>query len=90
MKHSKPKFTAADRKALALAAFLFYSDREYQVELMKPSVGDYLELRVTREDTQSMEQCPLLNWPFIRCEVARVGYSDIVSTWYIPLNLLDL
>ena len=85
MEHSKPKFTAADRKALALAAFLFYSDREYQVELMKPSLGFYLELRVTREDTQSLERCPLLDWPFITSEDARVGYSDIVTTWAIPL-----
>ena len=79
------KFTTADRKALALAAFLFYSDREYQVELMKPSLGFYLELRVTREDTQSLERCPLLDWPFITSEDARVGYSDIVTTWTIPL-----
>lgn len=85
MEHSKPKFTAADRKALALAAFLFYSDREYQVELMKSSLGFYLELRVTREDTQSLERCPLLDWPFITSEDARVGYSDIVTTWTIPL-----
>ena len=85
MEHSKPKFTAADRKALALAAFLFYSDREYQVELMKSSLGFYLELRVTREDTQSLERCPLLDWPFISSEDARVGYSDIVTTWTIPL-----
>ena len=79
------KFTTADRKALALAAFLFYSDREYQVELMKPSLGFYLELRVTREDTQSLERCPLLDWPFITSEDTRVGYSDIVTTWTIPL-----
>ena len=79
------KFTPADRKALALAAFLFYSDREYQVELMKSSLGFYLELRVTREDTQSLERCPLLDWPFITSEDARVGYSDIVTTWTIPL-----
>ena len=85
MEHSKPKFTAADRKALALAAFLFYSDREYQVELMKSSLGFYLELRVTREDTQSLERCPLLDWPFITSEDTRVGYSDIVTTWTIPL-----
>ena len=85
MKHSKPKFTAADRKALALAAFLFYSDREYQVELLKSSHGFYIELRVTREDTQSLERCPLLDWPFISCDEARVGYSDIVTTWTIPL-----
>ena len=85
MKRTNSKFTQADIKALALAAFLFYSDRNYQVELLKPSLGFYLELRVTREDTQSLEQCPLLDWPFITCDEARVGYSDIVTTWTIPL-----
>ena len=79
------KFTTADRKALALAAFLFFLDREYQVELISRSNDGYLELRVTREDTQSLERCPLLDWPFIVCESARVGYSDIVTTWTIPL-----
>ena len=82
---SKQKFTPADRKALALAAFLFYSEREYQVELLKPSLGFYWELRVTREDTQSLERCPLLDWSFISSDEARVGYSDIVTTWSIPL-----
>ena len=81
---SKQKFTPADRKALALAAFLFYSEREYQVELLKPSLDFYWELRVTREDTQSLERCPLLDWPFITSDEARVGYSDIVTTWSIP------
>ena len=85
MANDCPKFTQADRKALALAAFLFYSEREYQVELLKPSLGFYLELRVTREDIQSLERCPLLDWPFITSEEARVGYSDIVTTWTIPL-----
>lgn len=80
------KFTPADRKALALAAFLFFLDREYQVELISRSNDGYLELRVTREDTQSLERCPLLDWPFIMCESARVGYSDIVTTWSIPLE----
>lgn len=81
---SKQKFTPADRKALALAAFLFYSEREYQVELLKPSLGFYWELRVTREDTIELERCPLLDWPFITSDEARVGYSDIVTTWTIP------
>lgn len=83
---SKLKFTPADRKAIALAAFLFYSEREYQVELMKPTLGFYLELRVTREDTHTLEQCPLLDWPFITSDEARVGYSDIVTTWTIPID----
>lgn len=79
------KFTPADRKALALAAFLFFLDREYQVELISRSTDGCLELRVTREDTLSLERCPLLDWPFITSDEARVGYSDIVTTWTIPL-----
>lgn len=86
MKRKEPQFTESDRKALALAAFLFYMEREYQVELLKPSLGFYLELRVTREDSMRLEPCPLLSWPFITCDEARVGYSDIVTTWTIPLN----
>lgn len=80
-----PKFTHADRKALALAAFLYYIDREFHVELTHPSLGMYFELRVIREDTRTLERCPLLDWPFITSEEARVGYSDIVTTWTIPL-----
>ena len=79
------KFTPADRKALALATFLFFLDREYQVELISRSTDGCLELRVTREDTLSLERCPLLDWPFITSDEARVGYSDIVTTWTIPL-----
>lgn len=79
------KFTHADRKALALAAFQYYIDREYHVELIHPSLGFYFELRVFREDTRPLEQCPLLDWPFITSEEASVGYSDIVTTWTIPL-----
>ena len=85
MKQTNPKFTPADRKALALSAFLFFLDREYQVELISRSNDGYLELRVTREDTQSLERCPLLDWPFITSDEALVGYSDIVTTWTIPL-----
>ena len=83
---SKLKFTPADRKAIAMAAFLFYLDREYQVELISRSTDGFLELRVTREDTQSLEKCPLLDWPFVVCEQVRVGYCDIVTTWSIPIN----
>ena len=85
MATSKPKFTAADRMALAIAAFLYYIDREYHVELTHPSLGMYFELRVVREDTRTLERCPLLDWPFITSEEARVGYSDIVTTWTILL-----
>lgn len=80
-----PKFTHADRKDLAVAAFLYYIDREYHVELIHPSLGMYFELRVVREDTRTLEQCPLLDWPFITSKEYRVDCSDIVTTWTIPL-----
>lgn len=82
---SKQKLTPADCKALALAAYLFYAEREYQVELFKIQKGVSWHLRITREDTIELEPCPLLNWPFIICNEVRVGYSDIVTTWTIPV-----
>lgn len=82
---STPKFTPADCKAIALAAFLFYSERECQVELLRNPSMPIWQLRVTREDTMSLENCPLLNWPWIACEEVRVGYCDIVTTWSVPV-----
>ena len=85
MATSKPKFTAADRKALALAAFLFYVEREYQVELNHYSTCDFLRLTVYYHKTQVLEHCPLLDWPFVSCEEHDLGAFDRVSTWTIPL-----
>ena len=58
---SKPKFTPADRKAIALAAFLFYVERDYQVELNHYSTCSNLVLTVFFSKTQVLEQCPLLD-----------------------------
>ena len=85
MATSKPKFTAADLKALALAAFLFYVEREYQVELNHYENGSYLQLTVFFSKTQVLEQCPLLDWPFVSCEELDLGAFDRVSKWYIHL-----
>lgn len=85
MATSKPKFTAADRKALALAAFLFYVEREYQVELDHFENGSNLQLTVFFSKTKVLEQCPLLEWPFVSCEVRDLGAYDRVSKWYIPI-----
>lgn len=74
-----------DRKAQALAAFLFYADREFDVSLRQPNQAIYWELQVVREDTRELQSCPLLRDPTITCEEARVGYSDIVTTWTIPM-----
>lgn len=85
MAASKPKFTAADRKALALAAFLFYVEREYQVDLNHYENGSYLLLTVFFSKTQVLEQCPLLDWPFISCDEHDLGAFDRASKWTIPL-----
>ena len=85
MATSKPKFTAADRKALALAAFLFYVEREYQVELNHYENGSYLQLTVFFSKTQVLEQCPLLDWSFVSCDEHDLGAFDRVSQWTIPL-----
>ena len=85
MATSKPKFTAADRKAIALAAFLFYVEREYQVELNHYENSSYFQLTVFFTKTQVLEQCPLLDCPFVSCEEHDLGAFDRVSQWTIPL-----
>ena len=90
MEHSKPKFTAADRKAITLAAYLYYADREYDVQLIAQEHEQHWELRVTYEDARNLEDCPLLHQPFISNEIVRVGYSDMVSIWYIPIHSENL
>ena len=85
MATSKPKFTAADRKALALAAFLFFLDREYHVELNHYTPCSYIRLTVYFSKTQELEQCPLLDWPFVSCEEHDLGAFDRVCEWEIPL-----
>ena len=85
MATSKPKFTAADRKQLALAAFLFYLDRGYHVELNHYTPCSYIRLTVYFSKTQVLEQYPLLDWPFVSCEEHDLGAFDRVSQWTIPL-----
>lgn len=82
---AKVKFTPSDHKAQALAAYLYYADREFDVSLRQPSLALFWELQVVREDTRELPSCPLLRDPTITCVEARVGYSDIVTTWTIPL-----
>lgn len=85
MATSKPKFTAADRKQLALAAFLFYVERNYLVELNHYENGSTLQLTVILSKRQVLEQCPLLDWPFISCDECDLDEIDRVSRWTIPL-----
>ena len=85
MTNSKPKFTAADRKQLALAAFLFYVERDYLVELNHFENGSSLQLTVFCSKKKVLEQCPLLDWPFVSCEEHDLGAFDSECTWQIPL-----
>ena len=85
MATSKPKFTAADRKQLALAAFLFYVERDYLVELNHFENGSSLQLTVFFSKTKVLEQCPLLDWPFVSCDERDLDEYDRVSKWTIPL-----
>ena len=85
MAASKPKFTAADRKALALAAFLFYVERDYLVELNHFENGSSLQLTVFFSKAKVLEQCPLLDWPFVSCDERDLDEYDRVSKWTIPL-----
>lgn len=80
------KFTIADRKAIALSAYLFYSDREFDTQLIAQEHESHWELRVTYEDARTLDDCPLLHQPFVSNEIVRVGYSDMVSIWYIPIQ----
>lgn len=68
-----------------MAAFLFFADREFNVSLCQPNLAFYWELQVVREDTRELPSCPLLRDPTITCEEAPVPYSDIVTTWTIPM-----
>lgn len=79
------KLLPSDRKALTIAAFLFYVEREYQVELNHYENGSYLQLTVFFSKTQELEQCPLLDWPFVSCDEHDLGAYDRVSQWTIPL-----
>ena len=85
MATSKPKFTAADRKQLALAAFLFYVERDYLVVLNHFETVSSLQLTVFCSKKKVLEQCPLLDWPFVSCDERDLDEFDRVSKWTIPL-----
>lgn len=74
----------ADVKALALSAWLFYSERGFATDLIHINESEDIILRVTYEDTQELPMCQQLMHPSFQTSVVRVGYSDKVYTVLFP------
>ena len=74
----------ADVKALALSAWLFYSERGFATDLIHINESEDIILRVTFEDTQELPMCQQLMHPSFQTSVFRVGYSDKVYTVIFP------
>lgn len=78
------KLLPADIKALALSAWLFYSERGFDAELIHNEDDEDIILRVTYEDTQEVPMCQQLMHHSFQTSVVRVGYSDKVYTVIFP------
>lgn len=78
------KLLPADKKALAMGAWLFYAERGFDAQLIHNQDDENIIFRVTYEDTQELPTCPLLQHPSFKTEVVRVGYSDKVYSCIIP------
>lgn len=78
------KLLPADVKALALSAWLFYSERGFATDLIHINESEDIILRVTYEDTQELPMCQQLMHPSFQTSVVRVGYSDKVYTVIVP------
>lgn len=78
------KLLPADIKALALSAWLYYSERGFDAQLMHNEDDEDIILRVTYEDTQELPMCQQLMHPSFQTSVVRVGYSDKVYTVIFP------
>ncbi len=74
----------ADKKALAMAAWLFYAERGFDAQLLHHQNAEEIEINVTCEDTQELPMCQQLMHPSFRTEVVRIGYSDKVYRCTIP------
>ena len=78
------KLLPADKKALAMAAWLFYAERGFDAQLLHHQDAEEIEINVTYEDTQELPTCPMLQHPSFTSDVVRVGYSDKVYRCIIP------
>ena len=82
------KLLPADKKALAMAAWLFYAERGFDAQLLHHQDAEEIEINVTYEDTQELPTCPMLQHPSFTSDVVRVGYSDKVYRCIIPETFL--
>ena len=80
------KLTPSDRKAIALAAYLFYAERDYSVELHNDVKGNLWELRIMYSDTRALEHCPLVHHDFITSYTGQLAYSELVTIFKFPLQ----
>lgn len=80
----------ADVKALALSAWLFYSERGFATDLVHINESEDIILRVTYEDTQELPMCQQLMHPSFHTSIVRVGYSDKVYTVEFPKAFIEL
>lgn len=78
------KLLPADIKALAMSAWLFYSERGFDAQLMHNEYDEDIILRVTYEDTQELPMCQQLMHPSFQTSVVRIGYSVRVYTVIFP------
>ena len=78
----------ADKKALAMAAWLFYAERGFDAQLLHHQDAEEIEINVTYEDTQELPTCPMLQHPSFTSDVVRIGYSDKVYRCIIPETFL--
>lgn len=78
------KLLPADLKAIALSAWLFFSERGFACDLIHEEDATHVELRIVYEGSRNLPRCPVLEQSPSSCEITRVGYSDMVCRYYIP------
>lgn len=74
----------ADRKAIAIAAWLFYAERGFDAQLIHGQCIEEVELRVVFDDSQELPACPFLSHPSFIVSLTRLAYSDKVYSCIIP------
>ena len=78
----------ADKKAIAMAAWLFYSERGFDAQLIHHQDDEAIELRVIYDDSQGLPECPMLHHTSFSASYTRVVYSDMVYSCIIPSAFL--